>query len=455
MKILDDVQRLKAKVLVTQERLATAAAANIKAKGPESEDEEEVSHGIVEEPDIEDNKRDLLFEEVEMKLEPDVIVAEEKTEIEDELEVLEWSGDEEELAEGEDYNPEPKKVAIPKGSRKRKSNPTSKTGTTKKAKTASSEDPEETLMLKEKMRALGLLHCHLCNVDTESLLGFQRHQRDVHNMKQSSIQCCARIFGRSSILSHMRYHNNPDAFKCDECGGVFLSKYKLSDHKLRAHVKPDQVQFSCEICGKGFGLKQGLDVHRLSHVPTEQRRIKCAQCDFKTDVDSVLTAHIRVVHEKAMVHICEVCGKGFATKYKRDRHFQNKHAKTQSEECEICHKSVFNKAKHIERVHNAVEIQCEHCDYKGNKDTIKNHINKYHSGRVVSLDCPFCSKEYKSPRTLKEHIEVVHKGIKYACDFCPHEASSTGNKYNHMKQKHAVEYAAKRLAELYTPKVKN
>ena len=50
--------------------------------------------------------------------------------------------------------------------------------------------------------------------------------------------------------------------------------------------------------------------------------------------------------------------------------------------------------------------------------------------------CSQCGKHYASQYGLRNHIEIVHEGVKYACNQCDYQASQQGNLKNHIQSKH-------------------
>lgn len=462
--------RLKTQIVATQKRLAEVAAGVVKEAEPGDEEEEQGEPW--EGSSITDLKKEPYFEEVETKLKPDVIVeekhpeggedasgGEEEDTSEEEQEESEYEEQSGENESEEEEKPKPK-TETPKRPRKRKSKSSTaaEDGPPKKARTIM--DDGERLILEHKLREMGLLNCQLCSEETDSFLGLMRHHRTAHKINNPSINCCQRHFGRASLLSHMKYHLDPDAFKCDECDRVFLAKYKLDVHKLLAHIRPDQVKYSCELCGKGFGRLDHMKRHRQAHGPAEEGEFKCQHCDYKSNFAGGLTNHTKFHHEKVLDFVCEVCGKGCLCKAQLERHIQRHHTKQQSEECEICHKFFFDMPCHMRRAHRVLPeveddlLKCELCDYKAARSKIKAHVRACHSGPHL---CRICGVEYKSRVGLRDHMES-HRGITYNCYFCPLELTTRSNLYNHVSRKHPVEFTerkAKRHADRYAPKVKN
>lgn len=72
---------------------------------------------------------------------------------------------------------------------------------------------------------------------------------DLHNRAWGWISCCGHKFsGRSEPYEHMRYHLNPDVFKCPACGKGMMCGRHLDAHKMDEH---EADRFQCNACGKG------------------------------------------------------------------------------------------------------------------------------------------------------------------------------------------------------------
>ena len=72
-------------------------------------------------------------------------------------------------------------------------------------------------------------------------------------------------------------NNGPGQFKCKECGKVYPSHKKLSDHSYKDHKQNYDV--TCEICGKSVN-KRNYKKHKVSaHA---RKNLQCSYCSFKT-----------------------------------------------------------------------------------------------------------------------------------------------------------------------------
>ena len=59
------------------------------------------------------------------------------------------------------------------------------------------------------------------------------------------------------------------------------------------------------------------------------------------------------------------------------------------------------------------------------EEDVKEEIvdKKNPHSNLVKHVCDICSKSYKSKRNLTQHIQSVHKGLKYPCDQCVYSMS--------------------------------
>uniref|UniRef100_A0A1I8MVP8 C2H2-type domain-containing protein n=1 Tax=Musca domestica TaxID=7370 RepID=A0A1I8MVP8_MUSDO len=79
------------------------------------------------------------------------------------------------------------------------------------------------------------LECRVCHKTYATFTLFSRHYRDTHPAEQCYISCCGCKFaGRYDIVEHIKYHRDPNAFKCTQCGRCFNRNRGLILH-MRTH----------------------------------------------------------------------------------------------------------------------------------------------------------------------------------------------------------------------------
>lgn len=302
--------------------------------------------------------------------------------------------------------------------------------------------------LQELMRSMDLMRCHVCKEEKATFPELKRHMETDHELASGYIYCCDRKHNRRTAWSHMQYHLNNEAFKCDVCGKIKTSRNELRIHMENTHPPSETLQFHCDICGKGFPRPYTLAAHRKNHVPFEERPHRCSVCPKRFTTTSNLHIHFKTQHTKEVTKFCEVCGRGFCTKNQLDIHHKTHTETKATQQCDICGKHVFGIVGHKKRVHTPVEkVNCELCGRLYLKPNQRDHMKKFHSGE--KFQCHICDRVFTLQRVLQDHINT-HLGVKKDCYFCPHQATASGNLVKHLNQTHPVEYAeykAKRFSE--------
>lgn len=87
------------------------------------------------------------------------------------------------------------------------------------------------------------------------------------------------------------------------------------------------------------------------------------------------------------------------------------------------------------RFHLDKKFICEFCAYSSsNRGEMNIHVQSVHS-KVATEECQFCTKMFKSRRSVKRHIRIVHEqsGEPVNCEICGKTLKSKFRIKNHMK----------------------
>lgn len=217
-------------------------------------------------------------------------------------------------------------------------------------------------------------------------------------------------------------------------------------------------QYKCNKCSKSFNQPYLLRIHNQRHKANEEGyKNACPKCKKLFSTSNSLTNHIRLMHEKSLAHVCDICARVFTSKYGCNLHKRNKHSgeKLPPAQCIDCNMWLKNEnclEKHRAAQHgeNKDEFVCNICGKQmANRRALYDHKKIVHLTEKT-FKCTFCEKSFKSERTLKEHLSR-HTGDKlYSCKYCSKTCNSISTMHAHRKKVHPEEWKAERLKTFST-----
>ena len=203
--------------------------------------------------------------------------------------------------------------------------------------------------------------CTDCDLEFRNEITLNLHLRQVHkinpfrkrrpnNTETFCCELCGEKFNQKlKLRAHVKIVH-PGPKPCPECGMEFNTFHELRPHRQAMHgVKTQAVQVMeqvvCNECGKLFTNIHGLTSH-IKFYHGEDKKLPCDHCDqtFRTErqlakhkkyiqltpcevCGEMMTAvkmkhHMMIWHtdDKLKPFVCEVCKKGFSSKYRYDRH---------------------------------------------------------------------------------------------------------------------------------------
>lgn len=80
-------------------------------------------------------------------------------------------------------------------------------------------------------------------------------------------------------------------FQCQFCDLKYPTQGRLNQ-QMKYHKNPDQ--FKCKICGHQAKSQPCLKLHMKRHDENRVKHLKCNRCDYKTDTKGNFEKHLKV-----------------------------------------------------------------------------------------------------------------------------------------------------------------
>ncbi|XP_063699460.1 zinc finger protein 99-like [Culicoides brevitarsis] len=278
---------------------------------------------------------------------------------------------------------------------------------------------------KDKMD-IGL--CYICNIQYDDFYMYRQHlmamhPRLSHGAKSNMRTCpiCSKTVSANVIRDHMRRHDNPKPYKCNECGNVYAIKRSLRNHLLEVHFQ-DLCSHKCEECN-----------------PVRYFEMLSAYLTHRKNMHNLMVDPKNVLRKQPERKKCPKCGKHVVC---LQDHLQT-HADAeamfvtnQGKSCEICGKlfkktsSLMNHKKSHLPEHER-PFKCAHCAKGFNSMAAVTEHERLHTGEKP-LVCPFCQKAFARQQTYTDHVKT-HTGQGYKCEHCDRVLNDHSSFRKHLK----------------------
>ena len=176
-----------------------------------------------------------------------------------------------------------------------------------------------------------------------------------------------------------------DSFGCFGCNARFKRKSLLTAHVKTVHE--NETPFQCPICPSKFGKKSHL-VQHTEIVHEEKKVFQCTLCQTNYETIEYLNQHVANVHEKKKSFDCSICQSKFALKGELKSHKSKQHSENHR-------KFKFVNCKFYKCSFCSVDYACE--------GYLNRHIYKCHT-----MKCPICPSRFDESRNLQKHIDLLH-----------------------------------------------
>lgn len=159
--------------------------------------------------------------------------------------------------------------------------------------------------------------CGVCGKVLKDGSRLEIHLLSHNNQTESSLcELCGKAMKTIKLKNHMNEMHPKTTLRCPHCAETFPTRSRLFTHKKK-HLKPEDLEQYCEICGKKVKGKRLLKLHLFTH--SSQRNFQCDTCGSAFKQYSTLAAHQRI-HNGVFPYCCDKCSKPFRWKKTYDNH---------------------------------------------------------------------------------------------------------------------------------------
>ncbi|XP_062553327.1 zinc finger protein 62 homolog [Armigeres subalbatus] len=220
------------------------------------------------------------------------------------------------------------------------------------------------------------LTCDLCGATSPTFPLLRDHFRSVHNRDDAYVLCCEKRFiRRYDLLNHVRWHTDPDAFKCELCQRRYKSKDAMIMHRQVKHPDED-LEHDTEPVIKQLSKsknrhkeasdEQGISEEAVAEAAAKMRKTRLEEDEFLS---------------KNFTMTCDLCGEVAADLTNLRIHFKNEHEE-----------------------HNAYVVCCDKKFYR--RCLLLAHVKCHVDPNA--FQCTICQKRYKSYEALTLHKQTKH-----------------------------------------------
>jgi hypothetical protein len=231
--------------------------------------------------------------------------------------------------------------------------------------------------------------CDTCSAIFYSRRSLKLHLKSHPESHNTQCQYCEQTFTRPSLRKiHERTHTGVRPHFCDPCGKAYASQSALSKHVKTVHGEGPHPMFECAVCGRTCSRKEYLEEHIRTH--TGKKPYRCDVCGKGFVGRTGLNHHSKIHEPPRKDSVCEVCGKAFT----RKSLWTHMKIHDKQYECEVCHK--FFATPGTLRAHTVmthIESKLFTCQKCGKKFALKSLLNRHQ--RTVhnrNFPCSSCDK---------------------------------------------------------------
>ncbi|XP_053397830.1 uncharacterized protein LOC123552342 isoform X2 [Mercenaria mercenaria] len=317
----------------------------------------------------------------------------------------------------------------------------------------------------------GMYVCVDCGHKTENRGNWFKHRRKHLGIRPHACpKCSYRAATSSNLKRHMQIHDDVRNFLCVYCNMLFRQKIHLERHlkykheeknvqcplcdyvcssenpDLKNHIKRRHMPqegalnaFTCDVCGLMTVSKKDLKQHKKFHKNGPELKLFCEHCSFVTDCVSRLRRHM-LIHTKERPFQCGLCSYRATQKEHVLRHMRSQHGVEveRNQRRSLLEKNYSNPQE-------ILVAGMEHTQGASLSEAAEADMGPFEKSDYSSTDkifaCNYCSMKFAKLINLYKHLYAQHKQVMpdegpndFQCVVCDFRTNNKKNLLVHMRK---------------------